>query len=51
MSNVNEELIQKYKNDSVIIKTFYKDSRGINIDGVVNPLKIDNRHKVSPTDN
>lgn len=51
MSNVNEELIQKYKNDNVIIKTFYTDSKGINIDGVVNPLKIDNRHKVSPTDN
>ena len=50
MSNVNEELIKKYKNDKVIIKTYYTDSKGINIDGVVNPLKIDNRQLVSPTD-
>lgn len=50
MSNVNEELIKKYKNDKVIIKTYYTDSQGVNIDGVVNPLKIDNRHKIAPTD-
>lgn len=50
MSNVNEELINKYKNDKVIIKTYYTDKQGVNIDGIVNPLKIDNRHLVSPTD-
>ena len=51
MSNVNEELIKKYQNDQVIIKTYYEDPSGINIDGIVNPLKIDNRQLVSPTDN
>lgn len=51
MSNVNEELIKKYKNDKVIIKTYYTDNNGISIDGIVNPLKIDNRSLMSPTDN
>jgi hypothetical protein len=47
---VNEELIQKYRNDPVVIKTFYTDSRGVNIDGIVNPLRIDNRQLTAPTD-
>lgn len=51
MSSVNEELVRKYKNDSVIIKTYYTDSKGIVIDGIVNPLKIDNKHLMAPTDN
>lgn len=50
MSEVNEELIKKYKNDQVIIKTFYTDEKGVNVDGIINPLKIDNRHLMSPTD-
>jgi len=49
-SNVNEELIKKYKNDNVIIKTYYTDSNGVNVDGIINPFKTDNRHHVSPTD-
>ena len=50
MSAVNEELISKYKNDKVIIKTYYTDSQGLKVDDIVNPLKIDNRQLVSPTD-
>lgn len=51
MSSINEELIKKYKNDKVIIKTYYADSNNICIDGIVNPLRIDNRCLMSPTDN
>ena len=51
MSSINDELIKRYQNDKVIIKTYYSDSKGINIDGVVNPLRIDNRQLMAPTDN
>ena len=51
MSNINEELIKKYKNEKLIIKTYYTDSNNVNIDGIVNPLRIDNRCLMSPTDN
>ena len=48
-------LINTYKEDTKIISDFYKykDSKGdiINIDGIINPLKIDNRQLMSPTDN
>lgn len=50
MSYINEELIQKYSNDKVIIKTYYADSNNNIIDGIVNPLNIDNRQLMSPTD-
>lgn len=51
MSSVNDELIKRYQNDKVIIKTYYSDSKGINVDRVVNPLRIDNRQLMAPTDN
>lgn len=51
MSNINQELIQKYKNDRVIIKTLYADTTGKLVEGIVNPLHIDNRQLMSPTDN
>ena len=48
-------LINTYKEDTKIISDFYKykDSKGdiINLDGIINPLKIDNRQLMSPTDN
>lgn len=50
MSEVNEELMKRYAADKVIIKTWYTDSRGVNIDGVVNPLRLDNRQLMAPTD-
>lgn len=51
----NRYYIEKYKDFDKIIKTYYqaKDKLGktVNIDGVVNPLKIDNRQLASVTDN
>lgn len=45
--SINQDLISKYKNDKVLIKTYYqaKDRNGMlaNVDSIVNPLKIDNR--------
>lgn len=47
--------IEKYKDFDKIIKTYYqaKDHNGklINIDGIVNPLKIDNRQLCSVPEN
>lgn len=46
-SATNKYYIEKYKDFDTIIKTYYqaKDTNGklINIDGIVNPKKIDNR--------
>ena len=51
----NRYYIEKYKDFDKIIKTYYqaKDKLGrtVNIDGIVNPLKIDNRQLASVTDN
>lgn len=55
MSNVNETLIEKYKTEDKILTDFYKvkDKSGkvITLDGIINPLKIDNRQICAPTDN
>jgi len=51
----NKYYIDKYKDFDIIIKTYYqtKDTNNklINIDGIVNPRKIDNRQQCSVTDN
>ena len=51
----NEKLIEKYKDYDKIIMSSYqvKDRNGKTIDltGIVNPLKIDNRQLCAPTDN
>lgn len=51
----NKYFIEKYKDFDKVIKTYYqaKDTAGktINIDGIVNPLKIDNRQQFSVIDN
>lgn len=50
----NEKLIEKYKDFDKVIKTYYqaKDHNGklVNLDGIINPLKIDNRQLCAPTD-
>lgn len=52
MANINETLIEKYKNDKVLIKTYYADAKNnVDIKGIINPLRIDNRQLMSPTDN
>lgn len=55
MSNaVNEDLINTYKNDDKIIYDFYKIKKnGVlqDVVGIINPLRIDNRQLMSPTDN
>ena len=55
MSSHNSEFINEYKFDNTIITDSYKikDSKGnlVNLDGIINPLVIDNRHLISPIDN
>ena len=46
----NQDYINKYKNDNLILGNNYLDSNGVAIDKIVNPLKIDNRQLCSPTD-
>lgn len=47
----NQDWIEKYKNDNIIIETNFSDKNNILIDGIISPLKIDNRQICSPTDN
>ena len=53
-ASTNKYYIEKYKDFDKIIATMYqmKDSSGknVNIDGIVTPLKIDNRQMCSVTD-
>lgn len=51
----NRDYINIYKDEKRIISDFYKvrDKMGkmVQLDGIVNPLKLDNRQKMAPTDN
>lgn len=51
----NAEYIRKYRDTDEVLMTYYqvKDASGktVNIDGIVNPVKIDNRQLASVTDN
>lgn len=52
-NKLNEYLIDTYKSEEKIISDYYKISKNgkkIDVTGVVNPLKIDNRTLMSPTD-
>ena len=50
----NNYYIEKYKDFDKVIKTYYqaKDHNGklVNLDGIINPLKVDNRQLCAPTD-
>jgi len=49
----NQEYIDLYKNSNAIIMDYYKffnTNKYIDVKDIVNPLKIDNRQLVSPTD-
>lgn len=53
-SSENEYLIDTYKNDDRIISDYYKMKKNgilVNVEGIVNPARIDNRQLMSPTDN
>ena len=43
MTSINQTLIDKYKNEKFIIRTLYADNSNQIINGIVNPLRIDNR--------
>lgn len=51
----NKDYIDAYKSEDRILTDYYKyrDTNGnvVNLEGIVNPLKIDNRQIVSPVDN
>lgn len=46
----NQDYIDKYRFDTVIIANTYSDDSGKMLDGIVSPLKIDNRQTFSPID-
>lgn len=50
MSEINQKLVEKYKTEKLIVKTYYADQNGRLVDGIVNPLRIDNRQLMAPTD-
>ena len=50
----NRDFIEAYKSDDRIITDYYKlvkDGKQYDIVDIVNPLAIDNRQLMSPTDN
>ena len=49
----NENLIEKYKDYEDVIQMSYKANHNgkiVDVEGLVNPLKIDNRQECAPTD-
>lgn len=49
-SDVNKELVDKYKVDNTILESYFKNSRNQDVKGMTFPLRIDNRQYCSPTD-
>ena len=52
--NLNKKLIEEYKGEYRIISDYYKlvkNNQIFELNGIINPLKIDNRQIMSPTDN
>jgi phage-related protein len=49
-SEVNKELVQKYKVDNTILESYFKNASNTKVTGVVFPLRLDNRQYCSPTD-
>lgn len=47
----NKELIEKYRNENVILTSNFKNEKRIEINSIVNPLQLDFRQLCSPTDN
>ena len=49
-SDVNKELVDKYKVDNTILESYFKNSRNQDVKGMTFPLRIHNRQYCSPTD-
>lgn len=53
--STNQDFIDAYKGDDKIIADYYRwrqqDGKVVELKGIINPLRIDNRQLMSPTDN
>jgi C1A family cysteine protease len=49
-SEVNKEMVKKYKVDNTILESYFKNASNAKVTGVVFPLRLDNRQYCSPTD-
>ena len=49
-SEVNKELVSRYKVDNTILESFFKNAKNQDVTGMTFPLRIDNRQYCSPTD-
>lgn len=49
-TDVNEQMVQKYKVDNTILESYFKNASNQQVTGLVFPLRLDNRQYCSPTD-
>lgn len=49
-SEINQELVKKYRLDNTILQSYFKDREGKFVQGSTFPLRLDNRQYCSPTD-
>lgn len=49
-SDINNQLVSKYKVDNTILESYFKNAKNQNVTGLTFPLRIDNRQYCSPTD-
>ena len=49
-ADVNKDMVKKYKIDDTILESYFKNAKGLDVTGMVFPLRIDNRQYCSPTD-
>ena len=42
-ADINKELVDRYKVDNIILKSYFKNSRNQDVKGMTFPLRIDNR--------
>lgn len=50
MTETNQGLVEKYRLDNVLLESYFRDSKNVQVKGAVYPARIDNRHLCSPTD-
>ena len=49
-NKMNQDLVEKYKVDDTILESYFKNGKNEKVDGMVFPLRLDNRQYCSPTD-